>query len=152
MSLPVSLTSLSLPNADRLGAPPRVSDPTAANPGTQKPAIARATGGELPTDRAAPVLTVKQALQSENTRKTLPAGPPPAFEETLLERQARIALEFPPLDPEAEDADAENPARAPDATESKPAKSPKVRAAEDGFAETRAIERREEPASLDLRG
>lgn len=90
-----------------------------------------------------------------------PAGPPPAFEESPLERQARLAFEppessgpietptaaepvAPPPEPEAQDA---TPRQEVEDTDPPP--TPRERA-ETSFAETRTLAAPKEPATVDV--
>ena len=151
MSLPITPTTISPANPDRMAAPPRASDPTAANPGAQKPPVVGATGGEVAIDRTVPAAFLKQATEAENLKKNLPAGPPPSFEETLLERRARVALEFPPvLETTADNAERDDVD--PDIDPRETSVSPETRQAQERFAETRALAEPDPPNSLDTRG
>lgn len=75
-----------------------------------------------PSRQSEPIARVtRDGLEQSDTR---PAGPPPAFVETLLERQARVALDPPETGP---------------APEVEPQGVPRDLQAEAGFAETRAL-------------
>lgn len=96
--------------------------------------------------------------------KDLPAGPPPTFEESPLERQARVALDppdqsvdpedgFDPVDPDANPApaDAKDDAVAQNRTDqTDPPPTPTERA-EASFSETKTISEDPTPASVDVR-
>ena len=103
--------------------------------------------------------TTDRAVQ----RGDIPAGPPPAFEESPLERQARVALDPPEIPFGSEPAAVDPPDTAPKTDtaddratlaparqEIDPPPTPTERA-EASFAETRTIADRGEPVSVDLR-
>lgn len=105
---------------------------------------------------------------AERTERSEPVkdahtGPPPSFEESPLERQARVAFD-PPEPPSATDKPAEEPVRGETAenrdrpAEAKadsaepPADPPPTRTerAEASFSETRELSRPKEPATVDV--
>lgn len=87
-----------------------------------------------------------------------PTGPPPAFDESVLERRSRTALDPPETVapaksvPPNKDAEAEEePPPAPVALTPETPPTPSERA-EAGFAETRILSEPDQPAALDVRG
>lgn len=100
--------------------------------------------------------TERQLIETE-----LPTGPDPTFEETPLERQARVALEPPVLVTGYEDVSSDDPQgdrpKAPISTAvaaagdapTEPPPSPRERA-EVSFAETRSLVTTREGAALDI--
>ena len=141
----------------------------------QAPETARASAGEaaaanIKTESARAVQAPEQTpvaprLRDQETAERTersedrdnPTGPEPAFEETLLERDARVALDPPefPVDAAPEVA----PDEAPDDTEQDlaaadveidPPPSPAEKA-EAGFNETRTLASIPDPATVDVR-
>lgn len=142
----------------------------------QAPESARTSAGEAAAANVRPetVQAVRAAEQSaiaarlrdqekaESTDRELPdvdthTGPPPTFEETPLQRQARVAFDPPEIDtatpPDATPADAEQPsdddATAPQLAQADPPPTPTERA-EVSFAETQAISEEKPPAKVDV--
>lgn len=148
----------------------------------QAPETARTSAGEpaaanLRSESAQAVQAAEQGAiaprlrdqeRAETTDRSIrhgdaPAGPPPAFEESPLERQARVALDPPDIPSGTAAASADPPdtaaetetsgdrkALAPARQDIEPPPTPTERA-EAGFAETRTIADRGEPVSVDLR-
>ncbi|MCV6593084.1 MAG: hypothetical protein OIF48_09045 [Silicimonas sp.] len=94
-----------------------------------------------------------------------PTGPPPTFEESLLERQARVAFDPPELPPRADElpppepvAAASDPSEAVTEVEEAPPPAPqdppptRTDRAEASFTETKALAEAREPATVDVRG
>lgn len=84
--------------------------------------------------------------------ETLPAGPPPAFVETLLERQARQAFQPPDVEPpeKPEATAAETPGEAPDTpVENVPPRTEEIARA--GFAEAQLMTKSDAPPEVDRR-
>jgi len=87
----------------------------------------------------------------------VPTGPPPAFQESLLERRTRTALDPPDIMKEARpaptggDTETDEPPAPPDIAQSDTPPTP-IEKAEAGFAETRAISDDSKLATLDVRG
>ncbi len=162
------------PAANPTGAVAKIPQPvtgqTAARTAApQAPETARTSAGETAAAdvRAETAQAVKAAEQSavaarlrdgertEDTerQKDVPTGPPPAFEESYLERLARVALEPPD---EAAEPEEDRPAaeegkeeRAETSREAPPPPSPTDRA-EVSFAETQAFTQPKEPATVDV--
>ena len=143
---------------------------------SQAPETARASAGEaaasnVRTDTPNPIKAAEQTAvaprlrdqeTAENTdrapAKDAPTGPPPAFEESPLERQARVALDPPEADatpeenaatPEDTGPDRREAVRADAEPERSPPPTPTERA-EDGFAETQALADSKAPAKVDV--
>ncbi|MDJ1016952.1 MAG: hypothetical protein QNJ35_10605 [Paracoccaceae bacterium] len=162
--------------------PAETGQPPASSKSAQppQPGAARASAGEAPraslraeTARAIDPpeqLPAAQRLRDRETDETSgrpplgdgPTGPPPAFQESPLERQVRVALDPPDLPPElepaapsAEETEVFEPAGAPgkrqeETTEPVRGETAPARftRAETGFAETRSIA--EDPAASSL--
>lgn len=93
-----------------------------------------------------------------------PTGPPPAFEESPLERQARVAFEPPEIPSDAPEAKEPTPEASSESDESSkpmalekleeaPQQEPpptRTERAEASFAETKSLSETREPATLDL--
>lgn len=118
-------------------------------------------------DQAAVAPRLRDQETAERTErapqaKDAPTGPPPAFKESPLERQARIAFDPPevPTLPEPVARDVPNAVAAPSETDlgqsrleaappADPPPTPTERA-EASFAETRTISTPKEPATIDM--
>ncbi|MXQ06745.1 hypothetical protein GQ651_02685 [Alphaproteobacteria bacterium GH1-50] len=142
---------------------------------TQQPPAAATTGEAGPANLRAETLravdAVKQSTLPPKLRegetnegrqkaRDLPAGPPPAFKETLLEQQARTALEPPDLLSEIVSGEAAEASEDSAATESSEtagggtdeAQAPEAARAEAGFAESRRLSEPAAPGtSVDVR-
>lgn len=109
--------------------------------------------------------TAERTCREQPARDT-PTGPPPAFEESPLERQARVALDLPaddtppppvarepeqarPADGTRSDVRTSEPEKEPAEDRIDPPPSPTERA-EASFAETRTMAGPREPARFDL--
>ena len=117
------------------------------------------------TEQSAVAPRLRDQETAERTERTQPdkdqpAGPPPTFEESPLERQARVAFDPPevaapaPQEPRVKEADAD-PAPAPSearAPEEPPADPPPTRTekAEASFSETKSMADHKEPASVNV--
>ncbi len=120
-------------------------------------------------EQSSVVARLRDQETAENTDRKFPpvdrpTGPPPTFEETPLERQARVALnppdvEFEPETPPETPAPDQNVAREPEiepkiqvAASSEQPDPPPTRSekAEASFTETRTISEPKEPASVDV--
>lgn len=165
--------------APRTAAPPvpatanRTAAPAA--PDTARASAGEIAAGNLRAETARAVDAPEQSAiaprlrdqeTSENSIRRLldrerPAGPPPAFDESPLERQARVALD-PPEAPVTEDTEAADTSEIEGAPEEYPAESrPAVltveppptpsEKAEASFAETRTISEPRDTATLDRR-
>ena len=115
--------------------------------------------------RAETVRAVEPARQSTSAERlrssgpdgsdlseTLPAGPPPAFVETLLERQARQV--FDPPEFKAPEAPKSVPAERPDEAPEKSVEKDEPRteaAARAGFAEAQSMTKSDAPPEVDRR-
>ena len=105
---------------------------------------------------------------AERTERSTPAkddptGPPPSFEESPLERQARVAFDPPEQAPPAREqadvapvddgSDEPRPPEAPAKAEVAPQEPPPTRTekAEASFTETRSMATAREPATVDVR-
>jgi len=140
------------------------------------PDTARSSGGETSAahvkldsakaitapDQTAVAPRLRDQESAERTNRTeqtkdAPTGPPPSFEESPLERQARVAFDPPetapppPSDdhtPDVPDA-AEDAAPAVEADGQDPPPTPSERA-EASFAETKTLAHPREPATVDV--
>lgn len=170
-----------IPAASSAGLPVNTGQPGAAQAANkasqpQTPEAPRSSAGETTSTNgtlsaakavtapeqsaAAPRLRDQETAEQSERDADAPAGPPPAFEESYLERQARVA--FDPPDPtdavttervDEPDADAVDQAATdlPDtqAPTPEPPPTPTERA-EVGFAETRTLASPREPTLLDV--
>lgn len=146
---------------------------------TQAPETARTSAGEAAAANVRPetAQAVRAAQQSaiaarlrdqekaESSERKTPgtethAGPPPTFEESPLQRQARTAFDPPEVDalPHSDVPDVDEDASAPEAalprisepeTPPDPPPTPTERA-EVSFAETQALAEKKEPATVDV--
>lgn len=153
------------------GAQPVTNQPPQAKPDAQTQGAASTSAGESaasnvrvetraaidPTRQTANAPRLRDQEKSETTRNPEgPVGPPPAFQETLLQRQARTVLSpqaVSPTDTASEQVatvDAEEPSPAADeASElAKDEDAAKRAEAERGFAETRALD--DDPADIQV--
>lgn len=96
----------------------------------------------------------------ETPAKDAPTGPPPSFEESPLERQARVAFDPPEAEPGSKPEDSAEPAPAEDTpsrsaseqgetARKDPPPTPTERA-ETSFAETQSLAEPKEPAKVDV--
>lgn len=149
----------------------------------QAPEAARSSAGETAAsnvkaettkavtapDQTAVAPRLRDQENLERTERTVqlvdaPAGPPPAFEESPLERQARVAFEPPEVPSDASEAkeapsdassetDETPKAAALEKIEEAPQQEPpptRTERAEASFAETKTLSETREPATLDL--
>ncbi len=177
-----------IPAASPAGLAVKTAQPVAPSPAMRAaeapgPEAARASAGEsapaqvtllsakavTAPDQAAVAPRLRDQETTERTDRSAtpkdsPTGPPPSFEESPLERQARVAFDPPaaeapspreaePLAPVAQD-DTNAPAEeAPEIVKAEappdPPPTPTERA-EASFAETRTIANPKEPATVDL--
>ena len=156
--------------------PPATSIPSAAtSSGTARSNIGETAAGNLRADTARAIDAPKQTAAAPRIRdqetadrsnrrpgaREAPAGPPPAFKESPLERQARVALDppeivaetqqatlepWPGTDPETSLAIAEDPEAH---GQIDPPLTPRLRA-EASFAEAQSIAEQRNDTSLDL--
>ena len=159
--------------------PPHPVAAQTAQKTTQAPETTRTSAGEAGSSavrsetvdaaKAAEQSTVAPRLRDQERAETsdrpvawkdAPAGPPPAFEESPLERQARVALDPPDevAAPPANDPVAEAPREPPD-DEATPRPAPDrvdppptpTERAEASFSETRALSSPRDRATVDVR-
>lgn len=173
--IPSATTPTMAPKPTSVGAPPTANKTTAPSaPETARGSIGEMAAGNLRAETAKAVDAPEQAaiaprLRDQETaersdRQVIetdsPTGPPPAFEESPLERQARVALDPPETPgeavklskeaPEQTEARATDPNPSPEETQDiDPPPTPRERA-EISFAETRNMSGPREPASLDV--
>ena len=166
-----------IPTVSTSVAPPSVTTQSAPKPALPQQAEApRTSAGETsaanlrgaipqaidPADQSTVAPRLRDQETAEKTErkaanKDAPAGPPPAFEETLLARQARIALdptETPVQDPSQKVKDQEDRPDDPETLKTRttppaPPPTPTERA-ETGFAQTKSIATPAMPSTLDL--
>lgn len=155
---------------------PGIQQAAQKTPQSHAPEAARSSAGEtaagsLRAETARAVDASKQAVvaprlrdqdTAERTERALtdrdaPTGPPPAFEESPLERQARVALEPPEILPETEhreapEADAVHFSQDETEVQKKDVEPPPTprEKAEVSFAETRSIAAPRSSGSIDI--
>ena len=153
----------------------QVGAETTSSPAQARPQPAAVAAGEagpanVRTETLRAVDAAKQAALPQKLRegetgegrargKDLPVGPPPAFEETLLEQRARLALEPPDLRGEiveSDQTDVPNEASVAEVGAAEPrgeedAQDPDAIRAEAGFAESRRLAEGPASASVDVR-
>ena len=150
-------------------APKATAAPTTEAP---KSSAGEVSAGNLRTETARAIDAASQSavaprLRDQETverskrlppRLDAPTGPPPAFDESVLERRSRTAFDPPDAavktetEPPKEDAD-DDDTSAPFPVESKSDTPPNPREkAEAGFAETRAISDDAKLATLNVKG
>lgn len=116
-------------------------------------------------DQAAVAPRLRDQETAERTERTLPGkdaptGPPPSFEESPLERQARVAFDPPEpafdLTPQVADVEDGTDAKAEADAETVKAEAPPdppptpTERAESSFAETKTLATPKEPATVDV--
>ncbi len=173
-----------IPAASVTGLPAKAGQPVAHHSAARTahahaPETARSSGGEtaaahvkLDTAKAvtAPDQTaVAPRLRDQETAerterapqaKDAPTGPPPSFEESPLERQARVVFDPPDAKPDpafdiradVKVTEDDGPPKEPDAQAQPPADPPPTptERAEASFAETKTISTAKAPATVDV--
>ncbi len=149
-------------------APKATTTPAAEAP---KSSTGEVSAGNLRTETARAIDAVGQSavaprLRDQETverskrlppKLDAPTGPSPAFDESLLERRTRTALDPPDITkvarpaPATGDAETEEPPVPPAIAQSDTPPTP-IEKAEAGFAETRAISGETEQTTLDVKG
>ena len=173
--IPSATTPTMAPKPATVGMPPTATKTTTPSaPETSRASVGEIAAGNLRAETAKAVDAPEQAaiaprLRDQETAersdrrvvdRDSPTGPPPAFEESPLERQARVALDPPEAPGETVVSSKAPPAQTnagedgpkPSAEEIKdidPPPTPRERA-EVSFAETRTLSEPREPASLDV--
>lgn len=148
----------------------RSAQPSA--PETSRASAGEKAAGNLRAETARAVEAAEQVAVSprlrdqENAERTdrslqntdVPTGPPPAFRESLLERQARTAFEppdaeapMPEQDPEKDSATVDDTAAALPRSDFEQTPPGQTERAETRFAETRALVIRRDSGQLDVR-
>lgn len=173
--IPSATTTLIAPKQSFATAP-QTANKTSAPPApdTGRGSAGETAAGNVTAETAVAVDASEQAAVAPRLRdqetaeqsdrqpldKDRPTGPPPAFEESPLERQARVALEPPVIPDESGTTDPSElaiPVDQPSSTgmepENEPMEPPPTRTekAEASFAETKTISEPRESSSLDLR-
>jgi hypothetical protein len=161
----------SLNSADRAAPAPASEAPRAsAGEGTAARVTLLSVSAVTAPDQSAVAPRLRDQETTERTErsrlpKDTPTGPPPAFEESPLERQARVAFDPPSAEPDPQIPSALNAAAIPgddDGSETgeeteivmveapaEPPPTPSERA-EASFAETRALSTPKEPTTIDV--
>lgn len=174
--IPSVTTSTFAPKPAVAAAPPTASKTTAPpSPDTARASVGEAAAGNLRAETARAVDAPEQSavaprLRDQETAERTdrlppdtdrPTGPPPAFEESPLERQARVALDPPDTPPEAAPPVQDTPGNATETTareislpgddtkDTAPPPTPRERA-EVSFAETRTMSEPREAAAFDV--
>lgn len=173
--IPSVTTPTVAPKPATIGAPPTANKTTAPPaPETARGSIGEIAAGNLRPETVVAVDAPEQAAiaprlrdqetaersERQATDRDSPTGPPPAFEESPLERQARVALDPPDKPSESimpSKAVPEKPNSKADETllaagqtkDVDPPPTPRERA-EVSFAETRTLSEPREPATLDV--
>lgn len=160
----------SLNSADRAAPAPASEAPRAsAGEGTAARVTLLSASAVTGPDQSAVAPRLRDQETTERTErsrlpKDTPTGPPPAFKESPLERQARVAFDPPSAEPDPQIPSAPNAAAIPGGDGSKTGKKTEIvmveapaeppptpsERAEASFAETRALSTPKEPTTIDV--
>lgn len=174
--IPSVTTSSIAPKPAASAAPPTANKTIApAAPDTARASVGETAAGNVKAETARAIDAPEQSAVAPRLRdqetaeqsqrqppdKDTPTGPPPAFEESPLERQARVALDPPEAKAERDAPPAEDATRMPETSRTAgrepadtagdiaPPPTPRERA-EVSFAETRTLSEPREAASFDV--